>query len=143
MKEAKRLLSEVAKRELMLFYNYMIQSIRVRGLKAEALRSLLKECASTDLKHFSILIERMDFLDLDFEELKILTLQLKEFKDVKEALIKDLEEEERLIHLYKRLCDIMLKSSEFGSFWILSKILSEEEGKSNKIGNMIDSLEDA
>ncbi|MHA1596046.1 MAG: ferritin-like domain-containing protein [Candidatus Asgardarchaeia archaeon] len=141
MKDAKKLLSEVIRRELMLFYNYTVQSIKFRGLGNEGLKSLLRECASIDLKHFSTLLERMDFLDFDLEELGDLTIKLKEFKDVRGALVKDLEEEERLIHLYKRLCNVALRSSEFGLFWVFSKILSEEEEKSNKISNVIDSLE--
>jgi len=142
LKDVKWLLSEVIRRELTLFYNYIVQSIKLKGLKDGGVRVLLRKCASIDLKHFSILLERADFLDFDLGELRDLTIQLSEFKDVREALVKDLEEEERLIHLYRRLCNAALRSSEFGSFWVFSKILSEEEEKSNKISNVIDSLED-
>ena len=135
--ESKKLLEFLNKgiaSELNLSIKYMWQRVLVQGIEGAAVENLLRDAATTKMKHAENLVERLVFLNgvppNNIEPVHVgVTLV--------EMLKEDVQAQEETVSLYRQAIQVASKEGDFATRRLLEDILIEEEKNLDKFSKLL------
>jgi len=123
-KELLELLNKGIAREIQVSVQYMWQHVQWAGVAHYAIKDELKKIAISEMKHAEAIAERLFYLG------GVPTTKPEPIfvgKQLKEMLVKDMDDEADAVKLYKKTISVAEKEGDVTTAQIFKKILQDEE----------------